>query len=124
MIRGVAIIFGFLFLGEAVSSLLRLPVPGNVIGMVLLTIALKLKAVKLEWVKPVADFLVNNMSFLFVPAGVGIMAYFDIVQKQWLPIAVSIFVSTVFVLLCTGLIQQGMIGLMHGTNGKEKGGRA
>ncbi len=103
MIRGCALMFSFLALGEGIRLLSGLPVPGSVIGMVLLTLALGLKVVKIEWVKPVADALVSHMSFLFVPAGVGLVLYLDILSAEFLPILVSSVASTVLVLTVVGL---------------------
>lgn len=72
MYRGLAIIFGFLFLGEIVVRGLNLPIPGNVVGMVLLTLALIFNVVKIEDVEKEAELFVKNMSIMFIPPGVGI----------------------------------------------------
>ena len=74
-------------------------------GIILLAVALKLKVVRREWVEAAANLLVENLSLLFVPAGVGVMAYFGVIERSWLPIALSVLVSTLIVLLFTGVVQ-------------------
>jgi len=103
MLGGFAIILLFLFAGELIGCL-GVPLPGNVIGMILLTAALALRLVKAAWIRPAAEFLVDNLSMLFVPAGVGVMAYFDVISRAWLPIALSVVVSTLVVIAFTGVV--------------------
>ena len=64
MIKSLGIIFGCLLLGDVISGVLYLPIPGNVIGMLLLTLALTRHLVRLEDVKPTADLLVKNLAEL------------------------------------------------------------
>lgn len=100
------IIFSFLALGELVVWLTGIPVPSSIIGMLLLTGALQAKIVKLRQVEGVADFLVKNLGFFFVPAGIGVMVHFDLIAKQWMPIVVASVVSIVVVLGVTGWVHQ------------------
>ena len=100
------IIFAFLAIGELVVWLTDVPIPSSVIGMLLLTVALQLRLVKLRQVEGVADFLVKNLGFFFVPAGIGVMVHFDLIAKQWMPIVVASVVSIVVVLGVTGWVHQ------------------
>ena len=102
MVRGFACLLFFQFLGEGVVRLLHLPLPGNVVGMALLLAALGVGLVKVEWIQEAAELLLGNMALLFVPAGVGVMAYFGLVARAWLPIVVATLLSSVAVLLVTG----------------------
>lgn len=106
MIRQLAIIFGCLALGEFMIWLTHIPLPSSIVGMLLLTLLLKLKVIHLEWVRSISDFLVGNIGFFFVPPGVAIMLYFDIIKAQFLPIVVASVVSTVLVLAVTGWVHQ------------------
>ena len=106
MIKSLLIIFSCLFLGDGLSVVLHIPIPGNVIGMLLLTFALTQRIVRLEDVKSAADLLVKNMAFLFVPPGVGLMVYFDLLSKEFAAIVTSFFVSTFLVLAVVGYVQQ------------------
>lgn len=100
------IIFAFLAIGELVVWLTDVPIPSSIIGMLLLTVALQLRLVKLRQVEGLADFLVKNLGFFFVPAGIGVMVHFDLIAKQWMPIIVASVVSIVVVLGVTGWVHQ------------------
>ena len=106
MIRQLAILFGCLALGELIITLTHIPLPSSIIGMLLLTLFLKLKIIHLEWVRSISDFLVTNIGFFFVPPGVAIMLYFDIIKAQFLPIVTASVVSTVLVLAITWWVHQ------------------
>lgn len=115
MIKPCTVIFGCLALGEAVVWLLGVPFPGSIVGMLLLTALLKMRVVELGWVKPAADFLVANLGFFFIPPGVALMLYFDVLEAELWPIVIATVVSTVLVLLVTGWTHQFFI------NGKGSG---
>ena len=100
------IIFAFLAIGELVVWLTDVPIPSSIIGLLLLTAALHLKIVMLRQVEGVADFLVKNLGFFFVPAGIGVMVHFDLIAQQWMPIVVASVVSIVVVLGVTGWVHQ------------------
>lgn len=113
MVKQCAIIFGCLAAGEFLSWALRLPIPGSIIGMLLLTALLQMRVVNVDSVKPVSRFLVSNMGFFFVPPGVALMLYFDLIEKEWLPITVATVVSTALVLVVTGHVHQWMHRLLR-----------
>ena len=73
MIRQCAILFGCLALGELIVWLTGIKLPSSIIGMLLLTLFLKLGWIKLHWVQGMSDFLVANLGFFFVPPGVALM---------------------------------------------------
>ncbi len=106
MVIHCAIIFGCLAPGELVVRLTGIKLPARIIGMLILTLLLQLKVVKLRQVEGMANFLVKNLGFFFVPAAVSLMLYFDIIKAQWLPIVVASAVSTVLVIVVTGWIHQ------------------
>lgn len=102
MVREFAILLGFQFLGTAISTGTGISIPGNVIGMLLLTMALAFGWIQLSMVERASQLLLENLSFLFVPAGVGIMSYFNILAAEWLSIGISITGSLILVLVITG----------------------
>lgn len=106
MILQCAVIFAFLALGELVVWLTGVPVPSSIIGMIALAAALKLKLVRLIWVDKVADFLVRNLGFFFVPAGVGVMRCLDIISREWGAIVTATVVSTFVIIAVTGWTHQ------------------
>lgn len=104
MVRGFAILFGFQLAGTAVVRAFEVPVPGHVMGMALLTVALGVRVVRIEWVKPAAQALLDHLGLLFVPAGVGVMAHRDLIADEWVPISVALVGSTVLVMAVTGWV--------------------
>lgn len=106
MIRQGAIIFGCLAVGELIVHFTRVSLPSSIIGMLLLTLLLKTGWIKLAWVKGLADFLVGTLPFYFVPAGVAVMLYFDLIAASFWPIVVASAGSTVIVLIVTGWTHQ------------------
>ncbi|MDR2040217.1 MAG: CidA/LrgA family protein [Bacteroidales bacterium] len=106
MIRQCAILFGCLALGELIVYFTGIKLPSSIIGMLLLTLFLELGWIKLQWVQGVADFLAANLSFFFIPPGIAVMLYFDLIAAEILPITIAILVSTILVLLVTGWVHQ------------------
>ena len=104
MFRQLAIIIGCLAVGEFVVWLTGVSVPSSIIGMLFLTTMLKTKVVRLEWVETTSSFLVKNMGFFFVPPGVALMLYFDVIRAELMPIVVATVVSTMLVLVTTGWV--------------------
>lgn len=106
MIRQCAILFGCLALGELIVYFTGIKLPSSIIGMLLLTLFLKLGWIKLQWVQGLSDFLVANLGFFFVPPGVALMLYFDVIAAEFWPIVVATVVSTILVLSVTGWVHQ------------------
>ena len=106
MIRQCAILFGCLALGELIVFLTGIKFPSSIIGMLLLTLFLKLGWIKLHWVQGMSDFLVANLGFFFIPPGVALMLYFDIIAAEFCPIVIASLVSTVLVHVVTGWVHQ------------------
>ena len=106
MIRQCAIIFGCLALGELIVYITGIQLPSSIIGMLLLTLFLKLRWIKVEWVKGISDFLIDNLGFFFIPPGVAIMLYFDIIKAEFWSIFVATIVSMILVIAVTGWTHQ------------------
>ena len=117
MIRQCAILFGCLALGELIVYVTGIKLPSSIIGMLLLTLFLKLGWIKLHWVQGLSDFLVANLGFFFVPPGVALMLYFDVIAAEFWPIVIATIVSTALVLVVTGWVHQIVrkINLTHKT---------
>ena len=109
MAKQFFVIFGCLALGEIIVWATGIKLPSSIIGMLLLASFLKMKWVKLEWVEKISEFLLANLGFFFVPPGVAIMLYLDVIQKELLPIAIATVISTVLVLVVTGHMHQFVV---------------
>lgn len=92
----------FWLAGNAIAYFTGSYISGNVIGMVLLFAALRLRIVKPHRVRPAARFLLGSMGFFFVPFGVGLMVSYDLIARHLWAIAVASIVSTLLVLLSVG----------------------
>ena len=106
LIRYCAIIFGCLALGELIVYLTGIHFPSSIIGMILLTLFLHLGWIKLHWVKAFSDMLISHLGLFFVPPSVAILAYFDLIAKNFWSISVAIVVSTIIVMVVTGHVYQ------------------
>ena len=93
------IILIFSLIGEAISTLFHLPVPGSIIGLVLLFLALEFKIIRLRHIDTVGNFLLSNMTILFLPAAVGIKDYL-------LPITIIILGAILLNVAVIGLVVQ------------------
>lgn len=100
--------------GQALQSYFQLPVPSTVLGMLLLLLLLVFKIVRLEWVEGVGQVLLDNLSIMFIPAGVGIMKELHIFKGQVLPILGIVAITTILVMLVTGYTVQALSGSKGG----------
>lgn len=114
MVFQCAIIFGCLALGELIVWLTGIKLPSSIIGMLLLTLFLQIKWIKLRWVEGISNFLVKNLGFFFVPPGVALMLYLDVIKAQLIPIVVASVISMVVVFVVTGWIHQLVRRLQNG----------
>lgn len=113
------VIFGVCWVSQILENLLPFPFPGSVIGMVLLFVLLATGVLRLEHVREKADFLLANMAFFFLPAGVSVMNYFDVLDSALVPLLVICLVTTVLVFGATALSVKLTLRLMG--RGKQHG---
>lgn len=97
----IAIIFTICWISQIVEAVLPFPFPASVIGMVLLLILLLVRALKVDHIREKSDFLLSNMAFFFIPAGVSIINYFDILASNLIPLLVICLVSTLLTFAVT-----------------------
>jgi len=88
-------------LGEVLTRLLDLPLPGPVIGMLILLVGLLLRGQMPDGLQATAEGLLGNLSLLFVPAGVGVVTHIALVAEEWLAITVALVASTVAAIAVT-----------------------
>jgi holin-like protein len=98
-LRAFIFIYLCLYAGTFIASLLPITSPGSIIGMLILFVLLALQIIPAKWVKPGCSVLIRYMALLFVPIGVGVMQYYDLLKAQYGPILVSCFISTLVVFL-------------------------
>lgn len=91
----LAIIFGLCLVGDLISSLLPFSFPGSVVSMLLVLVLLSTKVLKEQSLGESADFMLKNMTFFFIPPGVSIVRYMDIINSIWWQLFVVNIVSVV-----------------------------
>ena len=104
MINTFAVLLVFQTLGEGLAYALSLPIPGPVIGMLLLFLYLILNSEAVHKLAPTSLELLKHLSLLFVPAGVGIMVHADRIVAEWMPIMVALVASTVISIAVTAAV--------------------
>ena len=108
-LRQFCIILLISALGEGLHILLPLPVPASVYGLVLMLGALTSGILKLEQVEDAADFLVEIMPVMFIPAAVGLLNAWDVLRPVVVPVVVVTVATTVLVMGVTGQVTQRVI---------------
>ena len=93
-------------IGEVLVVFTGIPLPGPVLGMLLLFIGLLLRGGIPEGLNKMADGLLSHLSLLFVPAGVGVIAHAQLIGTELLPIAISLFLSTFITIVVTAWVMQ------------------
>ncbi len=104
MLNSLTLILCCQLAGEFTVKATGTTAPGPVIGMLILLVILLLKGTVQNELETTANSLLNNLSLLFVPAGVGLMLHFQLIGKEWLPITISLIVSTILTIAITGLM--------------------
>lgn len=108
------------FIGEMLHELLPLPVPTGIYGMALMFLALIFKIIPLSAVENTADFLIEIMPLMFMPAVVRLMATWGEIRPMLAPSLVAITVITAVVMGASGLGAQGIMRLEEKRGGKRR----
>jgi holin-like protein len=96
--------------GEVATRALGLPVPGPVVGMVLLFVVLLVRATPVPpALGETADGLLNNLGLLFVPAGVGVVLHLPLLARDWAPLSLAVVAGTLAAIAATGRIAQALL---------------
>lgn len=96
------IILFFSVLGEGIRILTHLPVPGSILGILFLFLAFEMKVLSPDKIGKTGDFLLNNLTILFVPAGVGLLDYFGDIAAIWPVLLGAVVVCSIATLAITG----------------------
>jgi holin-like protein len=114
MLTTFAILLVFQCFGEGLVFVLHLPVPGPVVGMLLLFVALLASPRLQAQVEPTGTELLRHLSLLFVPAGVGIVVAASSIGNGWLALAGSLLGSTLLTLAVTAAVTRAAMGAAKG----------
>lgn len=108
MVEQLTLLLVFQLIGEIVARLTGLPLPGPVIGMGLLFTVLVIRGREPVALAATARGLLENLSLLFVPAGVGVMVNLQLLEDEWEPIAAALVGSTAATIAVTALVMQAI----------------
>jgi holin-like protein len=115
MIGALASLLGLQLIGEVLVLALGLPVPGPVLGLLILLVALRLRPAWLAQLRSTALGLLQHLSLLFVPAGVGVMVHAQRLSDEGLAIVMALLISTLLAIAATALtVQWLMSGKVQG----------
>lgn len=114
LFREAIIILGIYLLGVLITDITGVPIPGNVIGMVILFLLLYLKVIKVEQISSISNFFLEHLAFFFIPAGVGLISSFAVIKNIWLQLLIVCFITTAITMICTGRIVQRIANKKEG----------
>jgi holin-like protein len=108
MLGAFTLLLVFQLIGEVLVLVTGLPVPGPVVGMLLLFVSLAVRGSAPQWLRESSQGLLAHLSLLFVPAGVGVLLHFQRLGAEWLPIVVALVASTVITIGVTALVMRAL----------------
>ena len=114
MIGALAILLGLQLVGEVAVQLSGVPIPGPVVGMVLLFLALRWRGALPDTLRATAETLLSHLSLLFIPAGVGIVQHGARLAEEWLAMTVALVLSTLITVAVSALVMKAIIRWTHG----------
>lgn len=118
----IGVVLGICLLGEGISLLLPIAFPGSVISMILLFLLLLTGLLRPDHIRQKSDFLLQNMAFFFIPAGVGIMEYTDVLLPVVLPLLLICLITTVLTFAASALTAKLVIHLQEKAASRKKEG--
>lgn len=121
IITQVGIIFGVCWAAQIIEQALPFSFPASVIGMLLLFLLLLCRVLKVEHIREKSDFLLGNMAFFFIPAGVSIINYFDVLKDWVFQLIFICAVTTVITFAVTAYSMRAVRYLMSRFSGKREG---
>jgi putative effector of murein hydrolase LrgA (UPF0299 family) len=114
MIAAMAVLLGLQLIGEVAVQISGLPIPGPVVGMILLFIGLRWRESLPDALRTTAETLLSHLSLLFIPAGVGIIQHGARLADEWLALLAAMVLSTLIAVAVTALVMQWVIRLQRG----------
>lgn len=104
------------FAGEVLKYIIPLPIPASIYGLIILFVGLLTGLIRLEQVREAGKFLIEIMPVMFIPAAVGLLESWGVLQPMFLPVIIITLLSTVVVMAATGISSQLIIRLGKNRN--------
>ncbi|MDH3314356.1 MAG: CidA/LrgA family protein [Gammaproteobacteria bacterium] len=109
MIESLTLLLVCQLAGEIFARAYSVPLPGPVIGMAILFVGLMIRGGVPKPLQETAKSILDHLSLLFVPAGVGVMIYLPLIADEWLPIATAIIIGTLVTIAVTAWIMKAIL---------------
>ena len=109
LVLGFLIIMLFLSMAKFIIAYFESTFPASILGMLMLFGALSLGIVKLSWIEFAGNLVLKYLALLFIPIGVGLINYFDLIATHWLVIVFSLFFTTLITLFLVGHCYQWLL---------------
>jgi holin-like protein len=106
-LKGFAWLLAAQSLGEGIARVTNAPLPGPVIGLVIMLLALNFTRVRAP-VQAAAEGLLTHLSLLFVPVGVGVMVHTGLIAEYGVRMLVAIVLATWIGLAVTALVLRAL----------------
>ncbi|MCB2288566.1 CidA/LrgA family protein [Clostridium sp. CS001] len=106
ILRQMALLLLMLFIGDILNRVFKIPVPGSILGMILLLLALITGIIKLHQIEEICKFLLDHLSFFFIPAGVGLLSVTGLLKDSWYLLLLVCIITAILVMSVTALIVQ------------------
>lgn len=103
-LQQLMIILGAYLLGVIIQTAFSMPIPGTVLGLIILFLGLYSGIIKVEMIEDMCEILISHMSFLFIPAGVGLITSFNLLSGKIIAFSLIILITTVIVWLVTAYV--------------------
>ena len=114
IIYQVGIIFAISWISVVIEAVLPIAFPASVISMLLMFVLLLSGCLKIEHIREKSDFLLSNMAFFFIPAGVSIINYFDVLKSSVVQVLLICLITTVITFIATAFSIKWTMKLMKG----------
>lgn len=109
ILKELTIFFGITFVSEIIAKVLPINIPSSIIGIAILFILLETGILKMKDVEKTGDFLINIMPILFIPAGVSLIKYLDVLKVLAIPMALVVTISTAIVMIAVGRVVEKIV---------------
>lgn len=117
LLQGFALLLFLQWISTEIIAFLGIPFPPPLLGMLILTALLCTGVIKENYIEDIGTALIDKMALLFLPAGVSMILYLDVIKAELLPISLTVILSSVIILCSTALVLEMLL------RKKEKGGQ-
>ena len=100
----IAILCGLSVLSNFLVAKFSLPLPGSVVGIVLLFGLLQLGVLRLEWIESGANLLLAELLLFFIPSAVGVVQYRSLLFSHGIAILIVVVAGSVVIMAGSGLL--------------------